>query len=150
MNTTNEAQQQGPPRHPGPQCGCPQCVYRRAYVDPPTSSFPGLPAPDRPPGPPCSVCGRTWEQHQGYTCRRPGRYAPSVWLGIGFVWAIVSGIVWAYTDANANTCKNALVGALDQSQCTTVTFWHDIAGISVLLAILTIIFAGIAMARRSN
>ena len=82
---------------------------------------------------------------ESYTCRRSGRYAPSVWLGIGIVWAIVSGIVWAYTDANANTCKNALVGALDQSQCTTVTFWHDIAGISVLLAILTIIFAGIAM-----
>ena len=32
MNTTNEPQQQGPPWHPGPQCGCPECVYRRAYV----------------------------------------------------------------------------------------------------------------------
>jgi hypothetical protein len=81
---------------------------------------------------------------------QPPSYASSGWLGIGIVWAIISAIVWAYTDSAANTCKNALVGALDQSQCTTVTFWHDIAGISVLLAILTIIFAGIAMARRSN
>lgn len=87
-----------------------------------------------------------------YADRRAERRAqrPSGWLGIGIVWAIISAIVWAYTHSAANTCKNALVGALDQSRCTTVTFWHDMAGISVLLAILTIIFAGIAMSRRSN
>ena len=73
--------------------------------------------------------------------RRPSQHD---W-GIGIVWAIISAIVWAYTDSAANTCRNALVGALDQSQCTSVTFWHDIAGFSVLLAILTTIFAGLFM-----
>jgi hypothetical protein len=33
MNTTNEPRKQGPPWHPGPQCGCWSCRYRFHYAD---------------------------------------------------------------------------------------------------------------------
>jgi hypothetical protein len=42
------------------------------------------------------------------------------------VLAIIGWLVWAGTDADANTCRNALVGALDPGQCSSVTFWHDV------------------------
>lgn len=76
--------------------------------------------------------------------RRPSAW-PDFWLAVSIAWAIFSGIAWAYTDSAANTCHNALVGALDQNQCTSVTFLHDLAGFSVLAAILGIVFAGLVM-----
>lgn len=83
---TNEPRKQGP--HPGPQCDCWRCSYRyRAYA-----------------------ADRLAERK----ANRP-TYTSSVWLGIGIVWAVISAIVWAATDSAANTCRNALVGALDQS-----------------------------------
>jgi hypothetical protein len=41
--------------------------------------------------------------------------------------ALAGLLVWAWTDSDASTCRNALAGALAASQCGTVTFWHDIA-----------------------
>jgi hypothetical protein len=79
------------------------------------------------------------------TTRRSKGYGQDVAMAVSIAWGILSAIVWAYTDSAASTCRNALVGALDQSQCTGVTFWHDIAAFSVLGAIIAVVFTGLAM-----
>ena len=113
-------------------------------VDRPPQTSRGYPGPQR-----CSRCGRTWEQHQGYTCRtnHQPNGSPGFWLIVSIIWAIASALVFAYTDSAATTCKNALVGALDQPQCTSVTFWHDISGLSGFAALIAIFFAGLVMYR---
>ena len=110
------------------------------------------PKQQRPPWHPGPQCG-CWSCRQVRRAQRkaedphPSSVWLGIWLGIGIAWVILSAIVWAYTDNAANTCRSALVGALDQSQCTTVTFWHGMAGISAVLGVLVIIFAGVAMSR---
>jgi hypothetical protein len=79
------------------------------------------------------------------TTRRSKGYGQDVAMAVSIAWGILSAIVWAYTDSAASTCRNALVGALDQDQCTTVTFWHDVAGFSVFAGVLGIVFAGLVM-----
>lgn len=79
--------------------------------------------------------------------RKPGGYGQDAAMALGVVLAILSAIVWAWTDSAAATCRNALVGALDASQCTGVTFWHDISGACGIAGILVIVFAGLAMYR---
>ena len=79
--------------------------------------------------------------------RKSKGYGQDVAMAAAIAWGILSALVWAYTNSAANTCRNALVGALDQSQCTGVTFWHDIAAFSALAGVLGIVFAGLAMHR---
>jgi hypothetical protein len=65
---------------------------------------------------------------------RPGLHNWWILFG-GF--GLLAGLVWARTDQSVQTCKSVIVGALDQGQCSTVTFWHDVAGIAtIILAVL--------------
>jgi hypothetical protein len=68
-----------------------------------------------------------------------GRNLPTVrpsWLIPLGCWLGLSVIVWSLTDATAHTCRNALVGALASSSCTTATMWHDLATFSGLAALV--------------
>lgn len=55
-------------------------------------------------------------------------------LVIGLVVGGLGILGWSATDSDANACRNALVGAFDNSQCTTITFWHDVSGVAVIAA----------------
>jgi hypothetical protein len=99
------------------------------------------------PGPDCGCWSCLRVRRNQRKAARPSS-APDACLAVSIVWGILAGIVWAGTDSAANTCKNALVGALAGSQCTTVTFWHDMASFSVAAGIIGIIFAGLAMRKR--
>lgn len=47
---------------------------------------------------------------------------------MGVVVAFLGLLGYAATDAHATACRNSIISALDNSQCTTATFWHDIGG----------------------
>ena len=120
-----------------------------ASACPPRWNEPQAATPALAPGPTVRLlsCRQVRRAQRKAEDPHPSSVWLGIWLGIGIAWVILSAIVWAYTDNAANTCRSALVGALDQSQCTTVTFWHDMAGISAVLGVLVIIFAGVAMSR---
>jgi hypothetical protein len=52
------------------------------------------------------------------------------------VWGAAGILLWAATGSDANACRNALVDLLASSQCSQVTFWHDIGGVSALAGIV--------------
>lgn len=95
-------------------------------------------------GPDCG-CWRCKKAH------RPSE-APFTWALICGAWTVLGVLAWALTDSAANTCRNALVGALDQGPCTSWTFVHDIAVFSVVAGTIgtgLAIFAMIYRGRRS-
>lgn len=100
--------------------------------------------------------GRTVHDHAGgdvpHTHGRGWLASVSVGtaLGVSLFIALAGLLVWAWTDSDANTCHNALVGAVDSIQCSTVTFWPDIATAALWagVAAAALIIIAAAMIRR--
>jgi hypothetical protein len=88
--------------------------------------------------------------HNHGTPQRRGLSAVSAGSALGVILftGALAAIVWSYTDSDATACKNALVGALASSQCTTATFWHDIAGVTFWGAVILAVLIAVAMTRR--
>lgn len=55
---------------------------------------------------------------------------------IGAAVVVISLLVFAATEADYQTCQNALVGAFESGPCTKVTFWHIVTTWSMIAGII--------------
>ena len=93
--------------------------------------------------------GDSWHDHPGGDVPHDHAGPARDWRGAAWgvlngvsaavsgVLALLAGLAWAWTDHSAQECRSAIVGALAPDQCTTVTFWHDVAGIAALTPLST-------------
>ena len=102
--------------------------------------------------------GDSWHDHPGGEAPHDHASPARDWRGAAWgvlngvsaavsgVLALIAGLAWAWTDHSAQECRSAIVGALAPDQCTTVTFWHDVAGIAAL--VLAALFVAAVWPRR--